>query len=117
MAESLRPSGRPSSKGMAQPARSSPVPARSGAEGGERRGRTKGFYSQKDPFTGEDATPRVRLRSGGPGTPASPPRGATGSLGSHGGYDPRDADNDEWDLPPGVPRTSRAANESRPPPR
>ena len=45
----VQPSGRPSSKGMAQP-----------------RGRTKGFYSQKDPFTGEDATPRVRLRSGGP---------------------------------------------------
>ena len=60
------------------------------------------------------ATPRVRLRSGGPGTPASPPRDATGSLGGHGGYDPRDDDNDEWDLPPGVPRTSRAANESRP---
>ena len=110
----VQPSGRPSSKGMAQPARSSPVPARSGAEGGERRGRTKGFYSQKDPFTGEDATPRVRLRSGGPGTPASPPRDATGSLGGHGGYDPRDDDNDEWDLPPGVTRTSRAANESRP---
>ena len=31
------------------------VPARSGAEEGERRGRTKGFYTQKDPFTGEDA--------------------------------------------------------------
>ena len=77
------PSGRPSSKSMAQPARPSPVPARSGVEGGEGRG-----YTQKDPFTGEEATPRVRLRSGGPGTPASPPRDATGSLGGHGGYDP-----------------------------
>ena len=95
-------------------ARPSPVPARSGAEGGERRGRTKGFYTQKDPFTGENTTPRVRLRSGGPGTPASPPRDATGSLGGRGGYDPRDDDNEEWELPPGVPRTTRAANESRP---
>ena len=55
MAGSLRPrnGGQPSSKSMAQPARPSPVPARSGAEEGERRGRTKGFYTQKDPFTGE----------------------------------------------------------------
>ena len=45
---------------------------------------------------------------------ASPPRDATGSLGGHGGHDPRDDDNDEWDLPPGVPRTTRAENESRP---
>ena len=102
------PGGQPSSKSMAQPARPSPVPARSGAEGGERRGRTKGLYTQKNPFTGEDATPRVRLRSGGPGTPASPPRDATGSLGGRGGYDPRDDDNEEWELPPGVPRTTRA---------
>ena len=57
------PGLQPSSKSMAQPARPSPIPARSGAEGGERRGRTKGFYTQKDPFTGEDATPRVRLRA------------------------------------------------------
>ena len=48
---------------MAQPARPSPVPSRSGVEEGDRRGRTKGFYSQKDPFTGEEAVPRVRLRS------------------------------------------------------
>ena len=40
--------GQPSSKSMAQPARLSPVPARSGAEEGDRRGRTKGFYSQKE---------------------------------------------------------------------
>ena len=57
------PGGQPSSKSMAQPARPSPVPARSGAEEGERRGRTKGFYTQKDPFTGEDATPRSVWRS------------------------------------------------------
>ena len=54
----IPPGGQPSSNRMAQPARSSPQEA---AEEGTRRGRTKGFYTQKDPFTGEEAT----LREGG----------------------------------------------------
>ena len=102
---------------MAQPAHRPPTPARSDAEEGSGRGRTKGFFKQKGPFTGQEANPRVsstplRLRSG-PGTPASPFREATGTFGGSSGFDPRD-DDGEWELPPGVPLTTRAADESRP---
>lgn len=96
---------------MAQPAHRPPTPARSDAEEGSGRGRTKGFFKQKGPFTVELTLP-LRLRSG-PGTPASPFREVTGTFGGSSGFDPRD-DDGEWELPPGVPLTTRAADESRP---
>ena len=76
-----------------------------------------GDPAEKDPFTGGPAKPRaastpLTLKSGSALLPVR--------VWQLGGpeiprlTDPRDADDEEWDLPPGVPRTTRASEAPTP---